>query len=208
MVNGNYEYSMDEEEEPYDDENSTKIAWDRFRGRNGALDFEDFRGFEGFGLSAGLTRFATEKPTQPEATVIGSSTLIDQLLPIQLHPPLIQIPNAQVENITRNSVATPQARYLLDHEKGIRGEIREAVQKEINSQDDRLVKTIAVRQETFATLPCKAWKVEGNFQSNPRAPLISPTSIRSFRAATKRSTSATSWMLPTNMKASQKTAMA
>ncbi|RPB27895.1 hypothetical protein L211DRAFT_891224 [Terfezia boudieri ATCC MYA-4762] len=109
----------------------------------------------GFGFSACLTRFAPEKPTQLEATVIGSSTLIDQLLPTQLHPPLIQIPNAQVENITTNSVATPQARYSLDHEKGIGGEIREAVQKEINSQDDRLVKTVAARRESLATLPWK-----------------------------------------------------
>jgi len=93
-----------------------------------------------FGLKAGPTQFAPEKPTQPETTVIGSSAPV-YALPTQPHPALIQAQNALVES-TAESVAIPQTRYLIGLDKEIGGGFRKAAQKEFNNQCDGLIKTM------------------------------------------------------------------
>lgn len=110
----------------------------------------------GFGVGAGgPPQIAPEQPTQLEATVIGSSPPMDELLPTQPHPPIIQVQNAQVEDPGTEPVATLQTRYLVCLQKEIRGGIREA---EIATQYDGLVKAIVVCQEGSETLPPKASK--------------------------------------------------
>ncbi|KAF8420852.1 hypothetical protein EV426DRAFT_674535 [Tirmania nivea] len=114
----------------------------------------------GFSFSVDPTKFVPVLHTQSEATVIGSSAPLDELLPTQARRLLIQARSVQVDNITTKSVTTPQARYLIDFEKETGGEIRKAVQKETNRQYDGLVEAFIVHREGFATTPSKASKGE------------------------------------------------